>query len=73
MTGLEPGTGFPNNRRIERKLGRVPKLAPGATYSAKIDFTIHATADEVARVADRIAALQRGVQPVLNDRPEDKD
>ena len=23
VTGLEPGTGFPNNRRIERKFGRV--------------------------------------------------
>jgi hypothetical protein len=73
VTGLEPGTGFPNNRRIERKLGRVPKLAPGATYGAKIDFTIHASADEVAGVAERISALQGGIQPVLDDRPEDKD
>jgi hypothetical protein len=73
VTGLEPGTGFPNNRRVERKFGRVPKLAPGGTYHAKIDFTIHATADEVAKVADRIIALQGGIQPVLDDRPEDKD
>jgi hypothetical protein len=73
VTGLEPGTGFPNNRRIERKFGRVPKLAPDGTHSAKIDFTIHATADEVAEVADRITALQGGIRPVLDDRPEDKD
>jgi Domain of unknown function (DUF4432) len=73
VTGLEPGTGFPNNRRIERKLGRVPKLAPGGTYSAKIDFKIHAAPDEVADVAKRVAALQAGTQPVLDDRPEDKD
>ena len=26
VTGLEPGTNFPNNRRIERQHGRVPKL-----------------------------------------------
>ena len=72
MTGLEPGTGFPNNRRIERKLGRVGKLAPGGSYAAKIDFTIHATAGEVAEVANRIDSLQRGIQPVLDKRPEDK-
>jgi Domain of unknown function (DUF4432) len=73
VTGLEPGTGFPNNRRIERKFGRVPKLAPGGSYAAKIDFTIHATADEVAEVATRIDALQRGTRPVLDERPEEKD
>jgi Domain of unknown function (DUF4432) len=73
VTGLEPGTGFPNNRRIERKFGRVPKLAPGGSYGAKIDFTIHVTANEVVQVANRINTLQGGVQPVLDDRPEDKD
>jgi hypothetical protein len=73
VTGLEPGTGFPNNRRIERKFGRVPKLAPGESYSAKIDFAVHLTANEVAELANRIGTLQGGVQPVLDDRPEDKD
>jgi len=73
VTGLEPGTGFPNNRRIERKFGRVPKLAPGAVFRAKIDFTIHVSKDEVGEVAERIVRLQAGVEPVLYDRPEDKD
>jgi galactose mutarotase-like enzyme len=73
VTGLEPGTGFPNNRRIERKFGRVPKLPPSESYSAKIDFTIHVNAEEVAEVSNRIDALQGTVPPVLDDRPEDKD
>ncbi len=73
VTGLEPGTGFPNNRRIERKFRRVPKLAPGKSYHAEIDFTIHVTADEVAEIANRIDALQAGSQPVFDDQPEDKD
>ena len=72
VTGLEPGTGFPNNRRIERKFGRVPKLPPGRTYSAAIDFTIHTTAGEVSQVSNRIEALQGGTHPIVDDRPEDK-
>jgi hypothetical protein len=72
VTGLEPGTGFPNNRRIERKFGRVPKLPPGGTFQASIDITIHTTSDEVAKVSGRIEALQGGLEPVIDDNPEDK-
>ena len=73
VTGLEPGTNFPNNRRVERKLGRVPKLAPGASHSATIDFTIHSGAEEVRRMAERIAAIQGATKPVLDPAPESKD
>ena len=73
VTGLEPGTNFPNNRRIERKLGRVPKLAPGESWSATIDYAIHIGAEDVKRVADRIAAIQSATKPVLEEQPEKKD
>ena len=73
VTGLEPGTNFPSNRRIERAHGRVPKLAAGASHSATIDFTIHANAEETKRVADQIAAIQGEVKPVLDDTPEKKE
>jgi Domain of unknown function (DUF4432) len=72
VTGLEPGTGFPNNRRIERKFGRVPKLPPGGTFKASIDVTIHATSNEVAEVSNRIEALQGGIDPTVGQSPEDK-
>ena len=73
VTGLEPGTGFPNNRRIERKFGRVPKLPPGGTFRASIDVTIHATSNEVAEVSNRIDTLQGGLDPVVDKTPEDKN
>lgn len=60
VTGLEPGTGFPYNRRIERKAGRVPKLAPQAQVRMAIDFAIHAGRDDVARAAAQIAKIQAG-------------
>ncbi|MEP6671915.1 MAG: aldose 1-epimerase family protein [Chthoniobacter sp.] len=73
VTGLEPGTNFPANRRIERAHGRVPKLAAGASRTATIDFTIHTSAEDTKRLADQIAALQGDVKPVLDETPEKKD
>ncbi len=72
VTGLEPGTGFPNNRRIERKFGRVPKLPPGGTFKASIDIAIHTTPNEIADVSNRIEALQGGIEPIVDESPEDK-
>ncbi len=73
VTGLEPGTNFPNNRSIERKLGRVPQLAPGASHSATIDYAIHIGTEQVKRVADRIFAIQGKQKPVVDRQPEKKD
>jgi hypothetical protein len=73
VTGIEPGTNFPNNRRIERKLGRVPKLAPGASHSATLDFTLLTDAAEVESAKKRIAAIQSKIKATLESRPEKKD
>jgi hypothetical protein len=73
VTGLEPGTNFPANRRIERAYGRVPKLAPGAGHKATIDFAIQTTAEETKRVAEQIAVLQGSTKPKLDETPEKKD
>jgi len=73
VTGLEPGVNFPNPRRIERKLGRVPKIAAGATYTATIDYTIHTDAASVKAVAEKIAKLQGDKVPQIDAEPEKKD
>ena len=73
VTGLEPGTNFPNNRRIERKRGRVPKLAPGASHQATIDFGVHLGTDAVQDVAKEIAAIQGQKTPVIESAPETTD
>jgi hypothetical protein len=73
VTGLEPGTNYPYNRRIERRFGRVPKLAPGASRAMTIDFGIHTSKDEVRGVAEEIGALQAGRKPILDDRPAKVD
>ena len=70
VTGLEPGTGFPSNRRIERKAGRVPKLAPGASWPMTIEFTVLSGKDEVRHTADSIKAIQAGRPTKVDEQPE---
>jgi hypothetical protein len=66
VTGLEPGTGFPANRRIERQAGRVPKLKPNETRSFAIDVTIHSGKENVTRGVAAIARLKAGRQTQMN-------
>lgn len=70
VTGIEPGTNFPNHRSVERKMGRVPKLAPGASHHATIDFAIHVGAAEVGQVNEYIARLQGSRKVIVDERPE---
>jgi hypothetical protein len=60
VTGLEPGTGFPYNRRIERQFGRVPKLGPGEHRTFAIDFEILHGKDAVAQAAGQVTRIQNG-------------
>ena len=69
VTGLEPGTGFPANRSIERKAGRVPKLKANETRKFAIDFAILAGRDQVDRAAAEIAGVQNGRQTQFNPQP----
>jgi hypothetical protein len=60
VTGLEPGTGFPYTRRLEREAGRVPKLKPGETRHFAIDVGLHTTTETVRAVDDQIRRIQNG-------------
>ena len=69
VTGLEPATGYPYNRMVERKFGRVPKLAPGQTRSFTLDFGIHEGADAVKAIVAQVAAIQGENGPELKEDP----
>ncbi len=60
VTGIEPATGFPNNRRVERRLGRVPKLGAGQSRRFTIDYAVHFGKEAVSQVAGEIARIQAG-------------
>jgi hypothetical protein len=70
VTGLEPGTGFPYPRRLEREAGRVPKLKPGETRRFAIDVGLHRDAAGVAAVEERIKRIQNGRPAQIDRAPE---
>jgi len=69
VTGLEPGTGFSGNRAIERKFGRVPKLAPHQSRFFTIDFSLHVGKNQVEAVAHEIAQIQAGRKTHADKKP----
>jgi len=73
VTGLEPGTGFPLNRSIERLFGRVPKLAPHQSRLFKIDFALHTGKGQVKSIADEIVKIQSGRKTKINTDPLPKE
>ena len=70
VTGLEPGTGFPCPRRLEREAGRVPRLKPGETRRFAIDVGVHTTAASVTTVDEQIKRIQSGRSPRIDRAPE---
>ena len=64
VTGMEPGTGFPFNRKVERAHGRVPKLAPGESRSFTLDYAFY-TGSQVGLAEARVRSIQA-------DRPTER-
>jgi hypothetical protein len=57
VTGLEPGTCFPHNRKIERAAGRVHLLAPMEKRSFGLDIALHLDSDQVAQKKASISQI----------------
>lgn len=67
VTGIEPATGFPFHRRVERAAGRLPVLAPGESRSFTIDVGLHVREPEVSAKIHEVELIQHG-QPTEVDR-----
>jgi len=68
VTGLEPGTNFPNPRGFEKGHGRVVPLAPHATCSFDLRLEAHPDSETVAEVEKRVKALCQQ-EPVIHSQP----
>lgn len=69
-TGLEPGTGYPYDRAVERAHGRVPKLAPGASRPFGLEYTILFDAAAVSTCEKDIAGIQGDQKTAVDRQPE---
>jgi hypothetical protein len=69
VTGLEPGTDFPYNRKVERQAGRLSRLAPGETRRFTLDFGVHSGSTAVSEASRRIEALQNGRAAQVDRNP----
>jgi len=70
VTGLEPGTNYPNFRSFERQQGRVPLLPPGGHWECHFSLEVHDTPSGVAGVLAEIASLQAHAKAVIHRTPQ---
>ncbi|MFH1569194.1 MAG: aldose 1-epimerase family protein [Gemmatimonadota bacterium] len=69
VTGLEPGTDYPNTKTFERQQGRVVRLAPGEIRTAHLTIEVCDTATGVEGLRDEIAAIQGDVPLIVHPQP----
>ena len=60
VVGIEPGTNYPFNRRLERKAGRLQKLGPGATKAFELTYTLLNDPEAIEHVSDSIREISDG-------------
>jgi hypothetical protein len=70
VTGLEPGTNFPNPRTHEGQHGRVVKLPPEGKAAFDLQLTLHVNAANVEQAEKSIATLQAAAQPTIHNKPQ---
>jgi hypothetical protein len=70
VTGLEPGTNYPNPRTHEGKHNRVMKLGPGDKAIFEITLETHATAAEVHAAENHVQSLAVGQPTKIFDAPQ---
>ncbi|MFH1743585.1 MAG: aldose 1-epimerase family protein [bacterium] len=69
VTGIEPGTNYPNNRKIERKNGRISVLKPGEKRDFSLGFEIALDEESVNAIEARIKQIQGSYVAELDLEP----
>ena len=70
VTGLEPGTNYPNPRSFEGQQGRVVKLAGGASKTFGLGLEAHISAEEVEVARREVKRLQSTEPPQIFHEPQ---
>jgi hypothetical protein len=70
VTGLEPGTNFPNPRSFEGEQERLVRLAPGGKQIFDVTLEIHTTAAEVKAAESAVSKIRGGRNPQIFSEPQ---
>jgi hypothetical protein len=70
VTGLEPGTNYPNFRGFERQQGRVRTLASGGRWEARCSLEVADGAAGVTALLSEVATLQAQAKAVVHRAPQ---
>ncbi len=70
VTGIEPGTNFPNPRGYEEEQGRIVNLAGGGKATFDLRLEVHKNSSEVESAAAAIAKIQGDTEPKIHDVPQ---
>ena len=69
VTGLEPGTNYPNPRPFEQAHSRVVTLPVDGRYVTETTLVVLATTEAVAAAEEEIARLQAQGAAIVNRHP----
>src|SRR6185312_4381578 len=69
VIGIEPGSSFPNRRKVERDAGRVPSLAGNGRHTMRMDFSLLDAGHWVGQTIDHIAEVQKGKAATVSAEP----
>jgi galactose mutarotase-like enzyme len=69
VTGIEPGTNFPNPRSFETVKNRVVKLAGGQKQAFDLTLDIHGSAAEASAAEAAVNKIQAGRTPKIHPQP----
>jgi hypothetical protein len=72
VTGLEPGTNYPNLKTFERQQGRVPVLPPGGKWQCRWSLEVCDDGAGVAGLITEVAKLQAQAKAVIHRTPQKK-
>ena len=70
VTGIEPGTNFPNPRSYEGENGRVVKIDGGKRAAFSVTLEVHPTARDVADAEAAVNKIRAGQQPQVMRKPQ---
>ena len=71
VTGLEPGTNFPNPKPFERRRKRVVTLKAGEERRAEVILSVHMSEEEVREVSESIEEIQGKMKPKIFRNPSE--